>query len=85
MLTFISFTHVGAEYIEGQENQVRPGGIMTTSLEINTTSIDVETIAKMHPSWDMDNDGINDCEKDGTCDHTTDYTQAKTDIHVKLG
>lgn len=82
MLTFTVFTHVGAEYIEGQENQVRPGRIMTTSLEINTTSIDVETTATMHPSWDADEDGINDCEKDGTCDHTTDYTQAKPEMKV---
>lgn len=32
---------------------------------------------RMHPSWDADGDGINDCEKDGSCDHTIDYTQAK--------
>lgn len=31
----------------------------------------------MHPSWDADGDGINDCEKDGSCDHTTDYTQPR--------
>lgn len=24
----------------------------------------------MHPSWDQDGDGLNDCEKEGTCDHT---------------
>jgi len=29
---------------------------------------------EMHPSWDNDGDGINDCEKDGTCDHTVDYS-----------
>ena len=31
----------------------------------------------MHPSWDADNDGINDCENDGTCDHTVDYSQPR--------
>lgn len=31
----------------------------------------------MHPSWDKDGDGINDCENDGSCDHTIDYTKAK--------
>ena len=31
----------------------------------------------MHPSWDMDKDGINDCEKEGICDHTVDYTVAR--------
>jgi len=31
----------------------------------------------IHPDWDKDQDGINDCENDGSCDHTTDYTQGK--------
>ena len=34
---------------------------------------------KMHPSWDRDKDGINDCEDDGSCDHTVDYTKARED------
>lgn len=29
---------------------------------------------KMHPSWDVDKNGVNDCEKDGSCDHTVDYS-----------
>lgn len=33
--------------------------------------------ARMHPSWDEDGDGINDCEKDGSCDHTVDYTEPR--------
>ena len=77
MLAFIVISHVGAEYIEGQENEVKPGWIMTTSLEIENTSA-----SKMHPSWDIDNDGINDCEKYGTCDHTIDYTQEKPEMKV---
>lgn len=32
---------------------------------------------KMHSSWDTDNDGINDCEKNGTCDDSVDYTLPK--------
>lgn len=28
----------------------------------------------MHPSWDQNNDGINDCEDDGTCDDSVDYS-----------
>ena len=32
----------------------------------------------MHPDWDKNNDGINDCEFDGSCDHTVDYTQSKS-------
>lgn len=77
MLAFIAISHVGAEYIEGQENEIKPGWIMTTSLEIETTSA-----SKIHPSWDLDNDGINDCEKYGTCDHTIDYTQEKPEMKV---
>ena len=32
---------------------------------------------RMHPSWDTDADGINDCEKDGSCDHTVDYSKPR--------
>lgn len=35
---------------------------------------------KMHSSWDQDGNGINDCENDGSCDHTVDYTQARPEI-----
>jgi len=31
----------------------------------------------IHPSWDLDNDWVNDCEKNGTCDDSVDYTQPK--------
>ncbi|WP_323813038.1 MliC family protein [Cellvibrio sp. NN19] len=31
----------------------------------------------MHPSWDADNNGINDCETNGSCDHTIDYTKPR--------
>jgi hypothetical protein len=31
----------------------------------------------MHPSWDRNNDGINDCEDDGTCDDSQDYTRPR--------
>lgn len=31
----------------------------------------------MHASWDADNNGINDCETNGSCDHTIDYTQPR--------
>lgn len=31
----------------------------------------------MHSSWDIDKDGINDCENDGTCDHTVDYSKPR--------
>lgn len=31
----------------------------------------------MHPSWDLDQNGINDCENDGRCDHSVDYSQPR--------
>lgn len=34
---------------------------------------------KNHPSWDKNKDGLNDCEDDGTCDHSIDYSQPKID------
>ncbi len=39
------------------------------------------TAAKtLHPSWDADGDGTNDCEKDGSCDHTQDYSQPRPSL-----
>lgn len=38
----------------------------------------LENTKKMHPSWDLDRDGLNDCETDGTCDDSVDYTKPKT-------
>lgn len=32
---------------------------------------------KMHESWDKNLDGINDCEAEGSCDHTIDYTKER--------
>jgi hypothetical protein len=31
----------------------------------------------LHPSWDVNKDGLNDCEDDGSCDHTVDYSQPR--------
>ncbi|TEW54423.1 hypothetical protein E2R68_09115 [Psychromonas sp. RZ22] len=38
----------------------------------------VDTPASMHVSWDADGDGLNDCEKDNTCDRSVDYSQEKS-------
>jgi hypothetical protein len=39
--------------------------------------IDPTQINGLHPSWDVDNNGLNDCENDGSCDHTVDYTKPR--------
>ena len=33
-----------------------------------------EEIQRMHSSWDENSDGINDCESDGSCDDSFDYS-----------
>ncbi len=50
-------------------NEARREHIATFDLDIT-----ISTDKKMHSSWDTDKDGINDCEKDGSCDHTVDYS-----------
>ena len=37
-----------------------------------------EQIKRMHSSWDKNEDGINDCELDGSCDHSIDYSIPRT-------
>jgi uncharacterized protein len=56
-----------------------------TQSQPETAAVTPEIIAsapekKMHPSWDKDGNGINDCENDDSCDHTVDYTQARPEI-----
>lgn len=53
-------------------NEARREHIATYNLNIK-----LKPIVKMHPSWDKDKDGINDCEKNRTCDHTFDYTKPR--------
>ncbi|MEA3468881.1 MAG: M13 family metallopeptidase [Thermodesulfobacteriota bacterium] len=40
-------------------------------LYANTTAPVPKT---MHPSWDVNKDGLNDCEDDGSCDDSVDYS-----------
>lgn len=32
---------------------------------------------KMHPSWDTDKDGVNDCESEGSCGPHLDYMSVR--------
>lgn len=36
-----------------------------------------ECLDSMDPSWDANQDGLNDCELDDTCDDSVDYTQPR--------
>jgi hypothetical protein len=53
-------------------NEARREHTATYDLNIKLTPI-----KKMHPSWDKNKDGINDCEEEGICDHTIDYTKPR--------
>jgi len=35
------------------------------------------TIVRLHPTWDLDNDQVNDCVKEGNCDDNIDYSQPR--------
>lgn len=63
------FVSVNAEYNPDKEYN---------SDWVNTKMITTTSIKTMHPSWDLNFDGINDCESDWTCDDSIDYTSAKT-------
>jgi len=41
-------------------------------------------VVGLHPSWDVDEDGLNDCESDGSCDHTIDYTRPRDVVEAEL-
>ena len=34
---------------------------------------------KMHPSWDIDKDGVNDCESERSCGPDLDYMSVRSD------
>ena len=70
---FLSVFMLGA--VSGEYNPNKPVNSDWPSTKMTTTSSESLSI---HPSWDLDFDGINDCENLWTCDHTIDYTSAKT-------
>lgn len=47
---------------------------------IENSSESNSSTTKFDPSWDADGDGINDCEKDGTCDDSVDYSMPRQDM-----
>ena len=61
----------------GSLNACSPQSDITTSTTMSSAAAMEPAGKQMHSSWDVDNDGINDCEKDGSCDHSIDYTQPR--------
>jgi hypothetical protein len=63
-----------AEY-PTQDNAIK---LQLVGLDPNDDSkASLRLISKPHESWDVNKDGINDCEKAGDCDDAIDYTQPK--------
>lgn len=74
ILTIFLFAWVQAEY---NPDKVVSDDEPSTRM-VTTSFIDYSDTSKtMHQSWDLDFDGMNDCENDGTCDDSVDYTKAK--------
>lgn len=63
----------------------KPNGSSAPTVEpvASSSSNAASSRSGMHPSWDADGDGINDCEKDGSCDHNTDYSQPRPAISAQ--
>jgi hypothetical protein len=65
-----------AEY-PTQDNTIK---LQLVALDPNDdTNATFRRIIELHKSWDLDQDGVNDCEKDNSCDHLIDYSQAKSE------
>ena len=64
--------------------QVETGNDMTAEQPASKADSPQESPPKMHPSWDQNRDGINDCEDDGSCDHTVDYSKPRKDTGAYL-
>jgi len=61
-------------YAENQDFLEFPSETKAIYLTLANDFSKFEQVKRMHSSWDENSDGINDCESDGSCDHTFDYT-----------
>jgi hypothetical protein len=71
MLIFLAFG------CESTEQKAGTGDDIATANPTAQEKSSKESIPRMHPSWDRNQDGINDCEDDGSCDHTLDYSKPR--------
>lgn len=49
----------------------------STDIETSVPAPSSAPSKQMHPSWDADGNGVNDCETNGSCDDSIDYTQPR--------
>lgn len=52
----------------------------TAAAENGSAAASTTQQPRFHPSWDANGDGVNDCEKEDSCDHSIDYTLPRTAI-----
>lgn len=55
---------------------------MLSVVLLSACSVETEKSPFLHPTWDINNDGMNDCESEGICDHTVDYSQPRVDAKI---
>jgi len=51
--------------------------LQLVNLSASSEQAKFKQVKRMHSSWDKNQDGINDCEDDGSCDHTVDYSKVR--------
>lgn len=57
-----------------------PTNIASSTPSVEAASSSSSTaipVVRLHPTWDTDNNGVNDCETDNSCDDTVDYTKSR--------
>ena len=74
----VSFLQHGKEQtMSDYPNQLIEKNLQLLNLFQPNGKAKFKEVKRMHSSWDKNRDGINDCENDGTCDHSVDYSQAR--------
>ncbi|HEY5715829.1 MAG TPA: hypothetical protein VIS54_05390, partial [Psychromonas sp.] len=53
--------------------------LQLVNLSASSEQAKFKQVKRMHSSWDKNQDGINDCEDDGSCDHTVDYSKVRAE------
>lgn len=66
-------------HAEGQTYSEEPTQQSALYLQLADDLSSFNIVKRMHSSWDANNDGSNDCELDGSCDHTINYSLPRLD------
>lgn len=83
VLVIVGVFLVGGIWLRQRQSSVNQPAVEEPSVDQSTqlpeptpdnNSLTEQPTPTMHPSWDADGDGINDCEKEGICDDSVDYT-----------